>query len=527
MNKIQEILADICENLIMAINETNTVREEEFINILENLHKMAGMSENNLKKEREKVKSVIKICRHVVLGWKQFVQDSNDAVLEKAQVDFLRKQMNILRDTLLYGHMPAIWILETYLANTVIRIEAGDKYYPKVERISPLSEMYVGGDIRDQQKRRYENNHTIKMQLRNLWGIEINGEERDREYEKLCDLIESIISKVEDINVDNNGSRRLNSRIRLFQLLDRKSMPLDLFDAPIGDDIFGQKYRSIIQDLIFELERLAGIMSSAEYLDTKRFWKNWYSKTIEGIYSLACTENDKDIVQAQYNMVKKIDATNAEKEHFQGSLYSEILFNLLKEEMKNDLMGFRYILENASVIGMEPLNEKVKTIFESLIEGREKYDYDKMEIFIQNNIEEIKLLLGDNVDVDMVFNSTKRLLEQVLYPQATEIPIEFFLVLMQCCVVSLESELTIKHFGMSRGIKLVKLKTMIKRPVENTCKESRLFLMYMMRRRYFMNIFDVDTADVIDRYRLTCEANLMVAIEYTGDWKGLKVHRIE
>ncbi len=31
MNKIQEILADICENLIMAINETNTVREEEFI----------------------------------------------------------------------------------------------------------------------------------------------------------------------------------------------------------------------------------------------------------------------------------------------------------------------------------------------------------------------------------------------------------------------------------------------------------------------------------------------------------------
>ena len=51
--------------------------------------------------------------------------------------------------------------------------------------------------------------------------------------------------------------------------------------------------------------------------------------------------------------------------------------------------------------------------------------------------------------------------------------------------------------------------------------------MYMMRRRYFMNIFDADTADVIDRYRLTCEANLMVAIEYTGDWKGLKVHRIE
>lgn len=556
--------------LIAAIEDTSNERLTQFTDFFKKkaFDCKRGFSQEDLDCEEKKLISIIRLCRKITMDLKLYWK--GDRVLTE---DGMKKLQMISEDMQTLGAfgIGAWWFLEKYLGYKVegrldlvkinknmkakrekraksrgAKAKASEKevHLLKARRLSYKIERVPAsdgcGNIDNsllQRKRRHDTGHTTKTHLKKLWGIEIGT--RKRQYEILCDFYESIIyepqskkgvgNETSEVKrVDENGKevkekeKRIEYRIRLFSMLkNRNKLPLDLFDGTWGPVNFDRSYRYIMSEFVQELMRVAGKDAVNTYMGLKEFWVKWHSDFVNELYDVALSGQPAENISAFYRTIWSSGPKNKlEKTAFSGNLFSEVLFHLLKEEIKIKLYQFQYVVENSS-IEMETLNEEQRKVFSSLmdkIKQLTKTSYDDFEKIINQHQREVRSLLGVNSSVSKLFLKAKKLLQCIVYPNEETVAFWELIAMMQCCATSIGSKIKITRYGMVRGKKIAKLSTIILRPANNDGKETRLFLIHLMRRRYFMNLFDRETVDQVDKYRLTCEESISNCLSVTGDW---------
>ena len=562
--------------LIAAIEDTSNERLTQFADFFKKIVTdcKSGFSEKALECEEKKLNSIILLCRKFALDLKLYGE--GDKVLTEERMKKLQTISEDMQNLGAFG-IGAVWFLEKYLGYKVdgrldlakinknlkakrekraksrgAKARASEKEvrFLKARRLSYKVERAPTSNDRGnidnpllQRKRRYDTGHTTKAHLKKLWGIEIGT--RKKQYEILCDLYESIIyepqskkggkkgvgNETSEVKrVDENGKevkekeKRIEYRIRLFSMLKNSNkLPLDLFDGTWGPVIFDRSYRYIMNEFVQELMRVAGKNAVNTYMGLKEFWVKWHSDFITAMYNVGLSGQPPENISAFYRMIWSLEPKD-EKTEFCGSLFSEVLFNLLKEKMKIDLYQFQYVVENSS-IEMETLNEEQRKVFSSLmdkIKPLTKTSYVDFEKIINQHQREVRSLLGVNSSVSKLFLKAKKLLQCIVYPNEETVAFWDLIAMMQCCATSIGSKIKITRYGMVRGKKTAKLSTIIRRPANNDGIETRLFLVHLMRRRYFMNLFDRETVDQIDKYRLTCEESISNCLSVTGDWSEIQ-----
>ena len=556
--------------LIAAIEDTSNESLTLFTDFFkkEAFDRKRGFSQEDLDCEEKKLISIILQCRKIAMDLKLYWE--GDKVLTEERMKKLQMISEDMQTLGAFG-IGARWVLEKYLGYTAegkldllminsrlkskrkkrlklsrrktsdlekeVRLLKASRQPYKVERV-PISD--DRGNIDNsllQRKRRYDTGHTTRSHLKKLWGIEIGT--RKRQYEILCDFYESIIYRPQSKKsvgnetsevkrVDENGKevkekeKRIEYRIRLFSMLkNRNKLPLDLFDGTWGPVIFDRSYRYIMSEFVQELMRVAEKNTVNTYMGLKEFWLKWHSDFVNELYDVALSGQPAENISAFYQIIWSSEPKDElTKTVFCGSLFSEVLFHLLKEEIELKLYQFQYVVEH-SQIEMETLNEEQRKVFASLmdkIKPLTKASYDDFEKIINQHQREVRILLGVNSSVSKLFLKAKKLLQCIVYPNEETVAFWELIAMMQCCATSIGSKIKITRYGMVRGEKTAKLSTIIRRPANNDGKETRLFLVHLMRRRYFMNLLARETVDQIDKYRLTCEESISNCLSVTGDW---------
>ena len=556
--------------LIAAIEDTSNERLTQFTDFFkkEAFDCKRGFSQEDLDCEEKKLISIILQCRKIAMDLKLYWE--GDKVLTEERMKKLQMISEDMQTLGAFG-IGAWWFLEKYLGYKVegrldlvkinknmkakrekraksrgAKAKASEKevHLLKARRLSYKIERVPTSNDRGnidnpllQRKRRHDTGHTTKTHLKKLWGIEIGT--RKRQYEILCDFYESIIYRPQSKKsvgnetsevkrVDENGKevkekeKRIEYRIRLFSMLkNRNKLPLDLFDGTWGPVIFDRSYRYIMSEFVQELMRVAEKNTVNTYMGLKEFWLKWHSDFVNELYDVALSGQPAENISAFYRTIWSSGPKyKLEKAAFSGNLFSEVLFHLLKEEIKIKLYQFQYVVENSS-IEMETLNEEQRKVFASLmdkIKPLTKASYDDFEKIINQHQREVRILLGVNSSVSKLFLKAKKLLQCIVYPNEETVAFWELIAMMQCCATSIGSKIKITRYGMVRGEKTAKLSTIIRRPANNDGKETRLFLVHLMRRRYFMNLLARETVDQIDKYRLTCEESISNCLSVTGDW---------
>ena len=355
----------------------------------------------------------------------------------------------------------------------------------------------------------------------------------------MCDCFESILyepppikeyynekSKEKRKNKRDQDGKRIKYRMNFFAMLkNRNKIPWDLFDGIQGPFIVDKPYRYVMSEFIQEIMRVAEKSAAAKYMGLKEFWVKWHSDFVNEIYAVALSGQPAENISAFYRTIWSLELKEEfEKTAFCGSLFSEVLFHLLKEEIKIKLYQFQYVVENSS-IEMETLNEEQCKVFASLmdkIKPLTKASYDDFEKMINQHQQEVRILLGVNSNVSKLFLQAKKLLQCIVNPNKETVAFWEIITMMQCCAASLESKFKITYYGMKKGKKDVTLSKIIRRPANNDGKETKLFLIHLMRRRYFMNLFDRETVDQIDGYRLALEEGVSYSLDNMENWDTIR-----
>ena len=323
---------------------------------------------------------------------------------------------------------------------------------------------------------------------------------------------------------EENQRKRIKYRMNFFAMLkNRNKIPWDLFDGTKGAVIPNKPYRYVMNEFLQEIMRMAGESAALAYMVLKSFWEKWYNDFITAMYNVGLSGHPPENISAFYRMIWSLEPKD-EKTEFCGSLFSEVLFNLLKEEMKLKLYQFQYILKH-SMIKMESLNEeqlKVRPLFMDPKVALCEVSYDEAKKVIRQYWREVQIFLGYDADVSKSFSHAMKLMQLIVEPNKQTVAFWKIITMMQCCATPLNNNFTITRYGMDGGEKNVKLSTIILRPANNDGIETRLYLVHLMRRRYFMNLFDRETVDQIDRYRLALEEGVSNSLDNMGSWDTIR-----
>ena len=541
--------------LIAAIEDTSNERLTQFADFFKKIVTdcKSGFSQEDLEYEDKMLKSIILQCRKEALDLKMYL--SGEKVWNVEQMNKVLKTRTTMRNLSAYG-IGAVWFWIKYmeykgdslrkllLLNKSIFLKKSKKYaritkvsnpkYSKFFKIKRIAGLNDSGKT-DQQRRRHWNNHTIKDHLKVLWGIDVGS--RKNEYESLCDCFESILyepppikeyynekSKEKRKNKRDQDGKRIKYRMNFFAMLkNRNKIPWDLFDGTKGAVIPNKPYRYVMNEFLQEIMRMAGESAALAYMVLKSFWEKWYNDFITAMYNVGLSGHPPENISAFYRMIWSLEPKD-EKTEFCGSLFSEVLFNLLKEEMKLKLYQFQYILKH-SMIKMESLNEKqlkVRPLFMDPKVALCEVSYDEAKKVIRQYWREVQIFLGYDADVSKSFSHAMKLMQLIVEPNKQTVAFWKIITMMQCCATPLNNNFTITRYGMDGGEKNVKLSTIILRPANNDGIETRLYLVHLMRRRYFMNLFDRETVDQIDRYRLALEEGVSNSLDNMGSWDTIR-----
>ena len=98
----------------------------------------------------------------------------------------------------------------------------------------------------------------------------------------------------------------------------------------------------------------------------------------------------------------------------------------------------------------------------------------------------------------------------------------WFICLLQCGAgASSTDQVEIIHYSVPKGKKVVRLQKIFTKPESVNYKESRLFLLYLMWRRYLLNILNETFADKIEHFRMDAENVLTHTVDSLETWSEL------
>lgn len=534
---ISEELWVVFDALLMAAIEDKTDEQlKKFIDFLNSSNFSNSLSPNELKFEEGNIKYIIQLCRKVAMDLERY--QNNEEELTDDREKFLQKTRLAIQGRSAYGWDAGLFF-ERYLAAKLSH-ENEDSLFSAQFRHVPITDREANIDNpAAQKKRRNENNHTLKVRLKELWGIEVGT--RTEEYNVFCDLLDSILVNLkkpkkksaeqrrEDKEEEDGKKEKLertSSRIRLLELFkNRDILPFDIFKRTGESCILDNTSRYIMREFIRKLMGLVELEDLYLYARLKEFWEKWHSDFIDAIYDFALSEQPPEKLYSFYYRRWGLEAQDGiEKAAFCGSLFSEVLFHLLKEEMKLKLYQVQYIVKH-SRIKMEALNEeqiKVRHLFMDPKVAICEVSYDEVEQVIRQYHKEVQSFLGYDADVSETFSQAKQLMEIIVAPSKKTVLFWEFITIMQCCTSSRDSELEITRYRMKRGKIKVKLSEIIEDVDYYRCEETRLFLLHLMRRRYFMNRFEQDIVDQIDGYRLALEEGVSNSLDNMGSWDTIR-----
>ena len=530
---ISEDTSILFDTLLMAAIEDETEKQlKKFIEFLNSSNFSNSLSPNELKREEGNIKYIIQLCRKVAEDLERYLKNEEDLTEERLKL--LQKTRLALQELSAYG-IDAGLFLERYLT-IKCSYEDEESLFIAQNRYVPVADSEANIDNpATQKKRRNENDHTLKVRLKELWGIDV-GVRKD-EYNVFCDLLDSILVNLKkpkkksaeqrrEEKKEEDGKKekleRTSSRIRLFEMFkDRDKLPFDIFKRTGESYILDNTSRYIMREFTRKLMNLVGKEDLYLYAQLKEIWEKWYSDFIDAIYDFALSEQPPEKLYSFYCLRWDLEAQDGiEKTAFCGSLFSEVLFHLLKEEMKLKLYQFQYILKH-SLIKMESLNEeqiKVCPIFMDPKVAMCEVSYDEAEQVIRQYRREVQIFLGYDADVSETFSQAKQLMQIIVEPSKQTVAFWKFITMMQCCASELDIELKITRYRMERGEKKVEFSKIVKKPDYYKCEETRLFLIHLMRRRYFMNRFEQNIVDQIDGYRLAWEEAVSHYLDLMKNW---------
>lgn len=518
--------------LMAAIEDTTDKQLEELIKCFNSSKLSNAFSLKELEREEGNIKYIIQLCRRVKLDFEKYRKNKGNITDDREK--FLQKTRLAMQELSAYG-MDAGLFLERYLT-IKCSYEDEESLFIAQNRYVPVSDSEANiDDLAAQKKRRNENNHTLKVRLKELWGIDVGA--RKDEYNVFCDLLDSILVNLKkskkksteqrrEEKKEEDGKRekfeRISSRIRLFEMFkDRDKLPFDIFKRTGESYILDNTSRYIMREFTRKLMNLVGKEDLYLCVRLKEFWEKWHSDFIDAIYDFALSEQSPEKLYTFYCRRWDLEAQDEiNNTEFCGSLFSEVLFHLLKEEMKLKLYQFQYILKH-SLIKMESLNEeqiKVCPIFMDPKVAMCEVSYDEVKQVIRQYHQEVQIFLGYDADVSETFSQAKQLMENIVAPSKQTVLFWEFITIMQCCTSSLNSELEITRYRMKRGKIKVKLSEIAEKLDYYKCEETRMFLLHLMRRRYFMNRFEQDTVDQIDGYRLAWEEAVSYSLDLVESW---------
>ena len=536
-----------------------------------------------LRQENRGLKKLISRIHEINKTSMQTKQKLEDFDLDT--LNLYRGFANEVNAAFLYGKYPGKLFFNAYWVENTFVEESKKPYW--IMGLSNLllddmnTNIFVDEDSEiNRKKRRSANDHTIKNHLENIFALDVDKlmKENAEQYDKLCDIIESIkykTGKIKDSSVrsdDSNKHKQLSDSahaerkeksFHFFKMFgtysaaasvqknsgskqstwNKKGRPLDLFDTS-GNNILPMispqftLYQKAIATFIYELKQALIKDSSnqiseydkAEYNCMK--WYLWFTQSIEYEYIDHWNTDLIDFLSKHHPI---FTLQHIEPSKTENNLFSCLLLELLKMKLQNDLYSMEYIVQNSKVV-MKPLDHQKKQLYNYFKWSMQNFhisetgldahtlclSYAELYELIRDSICGFMLqILPSNVKLESVFHKAKLLMQIIIHPWLDKIPLFQFIALMQCCADSTESSLTIQHYGMPRGKKEVTLQTIMNRPYDNRFKEVRLFLIYLVQRRNLLNETTVDVVDLIEKYVRYQRKSVYDSIQDIKCWKDI------
>lgn len=412
-------------------------------------------------------------------------------------------------------------------------IESNPKLIRKIiDHYNHISDplIYRKNKIASQQHRRFENNNTIAKRLERWLGVTVDLDKEKEQYDQLCHVMEKIAYKSSD-DEDNSGQRK-RWNIRWGDVFCEGNVPLDLLDFALeGKDRYGKKYRPFIRRLVARLSEITD--KYVEYdLSLQRFEKTykiinsymWYMmKTSRQVEE--DVKKYKDIVKAN---LKKYDyGHNSPQFSGDNDLFSRVLLGIFKIHIKNLTRQRQYINDHTNIFSAaQPLSLNARRLLARMNQTADMNNSCSLEqienIILKTHKEEVQSIL-DGKNILPIYKKAWKVANSFCNNDVDGITV---LLLMICCTCPQNYTLNIDHFGLSRGQVQLSLQKIIKKPEIYYCKETRLFITFLIRRTAYINIYGKEMADKFWDLALFIDDQIQKDICQAASWHEL-AYRIE
>jgi len=519
--------------VVKAIAADDDSSIEKVIDVYDKICRQGGVSEGERGNIRQNLKAVIKVCREFACHFKDFVknQDKYTQIVEidkhECRVivdDEIIKQEKALKTKLYqissWSGSYGMEFFKMYMEECFVHSSDG---YWVLESYAPTP--YDEDEKKSKKKRRHGNDHTVAEHLKNLFKIDVERYPVS-EYEKLCEIIESANTQ---LVTDENGDEHIKQQRRFFQIVQPAKIPLDLFDRGLFGDKYallsqaGDDYRMAFKKVFFEVEKQAVGMNIGLYSHHMRKWKTVYRGFVNAIYETACSGATIEEIEKFYAVTLTTDNITIRHTSPPKSLFAALLFAFGKLQMKNDLRCYRYIKEH-SRFQMKPLSLEEQIAFRALPVLDNKIPFKEIDELLKEYNSKVCQIIGVRADADIkkLIHRTKAVCKLIAFPGCETMDFARFICLLQCGAgASSTDQVEIIHYSVPKGKKVIRLQKIFTKPESVNYKESRMFLLYLMRRRYFLNILNETVADKIEHFRMDAENVLTHTVDSLETWSEL------
>jgi len=520
--------------VVQAIAADDDSSIEKVTDVCDKICLQGGVSEGERENIRQNLKAVIKVCREYGCQFRDFLKNQ-DKYIQVGEIDKSgHKAIMIANEVIMQqkairtklSQMPS-WScnLGTEMIKMYIEEQFGyssDGYWVLE---SHAATPYDEDEKKSKEKRRHGNDHTVAEHLIKLFKIDVERYPAS-EYEKLCEIIESVNTQ---LVTDENGDEYIKQQRRFFQMFQPAKIPLDLFDGGLFGNKYallsqeGDDYRLAFQKVLCEVEKQAGSMNIRLYSHYMKEWQTVYIGVVNGIYETACSGVTIEEIEEFYAVPLTTDNITIRHTSPPKSLFDALLFAFEKLKMKNDLRRYRYIKEH-SRFQMKPLSLEEQIAFRALPVLDNEISFEEIDELLNEYKPNVCQIIGVRADADIkkLIHRTKAVCKLIAFPGYETMDFMRFICLLQCGAgASSTDQVEIIHYGVPKGKKVIRLQKIFTKPESVNYKESRLFLLYLMRRRYFLNILNETIANKIERFRMDAENILTHTVDSLETWSEL------
>ena len=409
-------------------------------------------------------------------------------------------------------------------------IESNPKLIRKIiDHYNHISDplIYRKNKIASQQHRRFENNNTIAKRLERWLGVTVDLDKEKEQYDQLCHVMEKIAYKSSD-DEDNSGQRK-RWNIRWGDVFCEGNVPLDLLDFALeGKDRYGKKYRPFIRRLTDRLFELTDKRSEYDFILQKfiglyKAINAYIWKIIENSPQVKKdVEQCKDIVEFNLKYELEYNSVQFSKD---DDLFKRVLLGILKIHIKNLARQRQYINDHTNIF-----SDDIYSLSQTACQALEKMNketgifevcsLEKFEnIILETHKKEVQIILNEK-NILPIYNKSLKVVNSFFFKN--NIKGFDFLFLMICCACSPNYTLDIIHFGLPRGRVSLSLQKIIKNPDNYYCKETALFIEFLIQRTVMVNIYGKEKADKFWELAVFIDEQIQKNICQVTSWNELE-----